>query len=96
MSPIVEGNARIARPGGRVTPWDGNLIRYAQDCHACYGHFVRALSITDLTVTSYAERELENSPVLLAKGEGWNGRRMHHVDPHLKADGLWIACVDGC
>jgi len=96
MSPIVEGNAHIARPGGRVTPWDGNLIRYAQDCHTCYGHLVRAFSITELTVTSYAEREAQDSPVLLANGEGWNARRMHHVDPHLKADGVWIACVDGC
>jgi len=95
-SPIVEGNAHIARPGGRVTLWDGNLVRYAQDCHTRYGQLVRAFTITELTVTSYAEREVPDSPVLCATGSGWNGQRMHHVDPHLMDDGRWIACVDGC
>lgn len=95
-SPIVEGDARIARPGGRVTVWGDNLIRYAQDCHASYGQRVRAFTILELTLTSYAEREVEDSPVLCATGKGWSSQRMHHVDPHLLHDGLWIACVDGC
>lgn len=33
-SPIVNGDARIARPAGRVTLCDGKLIRFTQDCHA--------------------------------------------------------------
>jgi hypothetical protein len=95
-SPIVERNARIARPAGRVTSWEGNLIRYAQDCRSRYGECVRAVNVIELAPTSYTEREIQDSPILCATSEGWNSSRMHHVDPHLTPDGLWIACVDGC
>ena len=94
-SPIVEGNARIARPGGRVTLWGDILVRYAQDCRSSYGESVRAVNVTELTRTSYRETEVRESPVLMGTGHGWNSRSMHHVDPHLTPDGLWIACVDG-
>jgi hypothetical protein len=94
-SPIVEGDARIARPAGRVTLWDGKLIRFAQDCHTRYGAQVRAFEVTRLTLTSYSEKEAEVSPVLVAATEGWNSQGMHHVDPHLTTEGRWIACVDG-
>ena len=94
-SPIVEGDARIARPAGRVTLWDDRLIRFTQDCHTCYGAQVRAFVITDLSPTSYSEKEAEVSPVLLAATDGWNSLGMHHIDPHLTTEGLWIACVDG-
>lgn len=95
MSPIVEGDARIARPAGRVTLWEGGLIRFAQDCHACYGAQVRSFEITDLTPTSYGEKEAGVSPVLFAATDGWNSQGMHHVDPHLTTEGVWVACVDG-
>lgn len=94
-SPVVEGDARIARPGGRVTLYDGRLIRFTQDCHTLYGARVRAFEITDLTPTLYGEKEAEVSPVLFAATEGWNSQGMHHVDPHLTAEGVWVACVDG-
>jgi hypothetical protein len=94
-SPIVEGDARIARPAGRVTLWDGRLIRFAQDCHMHYGSQVRAFEITRLTPTSYSEKEADGNPVLFAGADGWNSMGMHHVDPHLTTEGVWIACVDG-
>jgi hypothetical protein len=94
-SPIIEGDACIARPAGRVTFWDGRLIRFTQDCQTHYGAQVRAFEITRLTPTSYSEKETEVSPVLCAATDGWNSFGMHHVDPHLTNDGIWIACVDG-
>jgi hypothetical protein len=95
QSPIVEGNARIARPAGRVIVLNNRIIRYAQDCYPIYGTRVRAFELMELTPTSYSEREVSESPVLAASGVGWNESGMHHIDPHLMDDGRWIACVDG-
>lgn len=95
-SPIIEGDARVARPAGRVTFWGDKLIRFTQDCHARYGAQVRAFEITGLTPTTYSEKEAHPTPILFAAGEGWNGQAMHHLDPHPTAAGNWIACVDGC
>jgi hypothetical protein len=94
-SPLVEGDRRKARPGGRVTDWDGRLLRFTQDCHPEYGTAVRAFEILELTADSYCEREALDRPVLAAGGESWNELGMHHVDPHLAGPGRWIACVDG-
>ncbi len=94
-SPLIEGNNRIARPGGRVLVFDNRMIRYAQDCHPSYGTQVRAFEITELTETLYDEKEVELNPAMTASGKGWNGAGMHHVDPHPVAGGGWIACVDG-
>lgn len=94
-SPIVEGDHHTARPAGRVVVRSDSVIRYAQDCHPFYGTQVRAFEVTELTPTSYAEEEHENSPILKAAGEGWNGQRMHHLDPHPLPRGGWLACVDG-
>ena len=60
-----------------------------------YGSQVRAFEVSELTTTSYVEREHAQSPVLTASGNGWNRLGMHHVDPHLLPDGSWIAAVDG-
>ena len=94
-SPIVESNACIARPGGRVTVWKGRPIRFTQDCLPSYGSRVRAFTITHLTPTRYSEREMYGSPILSAGNDVWNSSGMHHIDPHLMPDGKWIACVDG-
>lgn len=94
-SPVVEGNARIARPGGRVIRYDSRLIRFTQDCFERYGSQVRAFEITDLTRTTYSEKEDAASPVLCAASDGWNSEGMHHVDPILTPEGRWVACVDG-
>lgn len=94
-SPIVQGNARTARPGGRVAVADGRLFRFAQDCVPQYGTAVRAFEITRLSEADYEERELPQSPILRPARSGWNAVGMHHVDPHRVPAGRWIAAVDG-
>ena len=94
-SPIVESNKQNARPAGRVVVGDGKIVRFSQDCVPDYGTRVRAFEISRLTTTDYEEAEYHNNPVLTASGHGWNGQRMHHLDPHRLPDGRWIACVDG-
>jgi hypothetical protein len=93
-SPIIEGDERAARPAGRVLVLGDRVIRYAQDCYPMYGTQVRAFEITDLTPTTYAEKECPESPVIKPQGSGWNETGMHHLDAHLTEDGSWIACVD--
>jgi hypothetical protein len=95
-SPIVKGDRRRARPGGRMTNWEGRLIRFAQDCYPRYGTQLRAFEITELTTCSYREEETTRSPILFRAAHGWNSAGMHHADPHLTVRGDWIACVDGC
>lgn len=94
-SPIVRGDARIARPAGRVLSTPSGLLRFAQDCRADYGMSVQALEITRLTPTEYQEVEVAGDAVLRGSGHGWNRVGMHHVDAHQLEDGSWLACVDG-
>jgi hypothetical protein len=94
-SPLIDGDAAIARPGGRIVPWQGELLRFTQDCVAAYGTRVRACRITTLTTADFQEREVEESPVLEPNGEAWNRSGMHHVDPVMVGEGRWIAAVDG-
>jgi len=95
-SPLIAGNASIARPGGRVITHNGQLLRFTQQCSPIYGKQVRAFAITELTPTTYRERELPESPVLTpVGGDQWNASGMHHVDAHPVSDGSWLACVDG-
>ena len=74
---------------------EGRLVRFTQDCVPIYGKQVRAFAITELTSTAYAEYEIEQSPVLVPEGDGWNATGMHHVDAHRLEDGTFLACVDG-
>jgi hypothetical protein len=94
-SPLLEGAPHVARPGGRVVTVGNHAIRFAQDCQPVYGLQLRAFEIVELTADSYREIEAPVSPVLGAGIWSWNDFGMHHVDPHLKSDGKWIACVDG-
>lgn len=102
-SPIIEGNANIARPGGRVVTFDGRIIRYTQDDAPTYGNQVRAFEIDVLTTLNYEEHEVYASPVLETSGIGkkrfespdWNTDGMHHIDTHQISQNEWIACVDG-
>ena len=94
-SPIIRNNAHIARPGGRVLVFDGRIIRYTQDDAPAYGKQLHAFEITELTATTYLERQATSSPILTASGVGWNRDGMHHIDPHKISDHQWIACVDG-
>lgn len=95
QSPIIQGNAHIARPGGRVLVRNGRIIRYTQDDDPNYGIQVRAFEILELTPTSYREKEAAQNPILKPSGKGWNADGMHHIDPHEIGDGEWMASVDG-
>ncbi|MGF1933170.1 MAG: glucosamine inositolphosphorylceramide transferase family protein [Nostoc sp. ChiQUE02] len=94
-SPVIEGNKNITRPAGRVVVLDDKIIRYTQDCERIYGNKVRAFEITNLTTTSYQEKEVKENPIIKASGIGWNQIGMHHIDPHKIDTNKWIACVDG-
>ena len=93
-SPIVRGDATIARPAGRIVAADGRLVRFAQNCRPAYGTDVRAVEIMTLTGTDYAERPIGAGPIL-GPGAGWNAGGMHHVDAVCVGPGRWLAAVDG-
>jgi hypothetical protein len=95
QSPVVRADARLARPAGRLLVWNGRVIRFAQDCFPAYGTRVRAFEITELTSSTYREREVPLPALLAAGGTAWNACGMHHVDAHPLPDGRWVACVDG-
>jgi hypothetical protein len=95
QSPIIEGNGRIARPGGRVVASNGTLLRFTQDCDPVYGTRVRAFEVLELTETAYREREAAAAPILGPSERGWNAAGMHHIDAHELRAGEWLACVDG-
>jgi hypothetical protein len=96
QSPIIEHDAGIARPAGRVVVFDGRFVRFAQDCSKHYGGQVWAFEITELSPKSYNERPTSAKPVIGAGMNGqWRTSRMHHLDAHVNAAGSWIACVDG-
>lgn len=94
-SPIVRGDARAARPAGRVLVDGGRVLRFGQDCREVYGAAVRAYEISVLTADAYAERQVGRDPLLGGSGRGWNEHGMHHVDACRLDDGSWLACVDG-
>ena len=94
-SPVVEHNPHIARPAGRVIVTANHLLRFTQDCAPTYGSQVRAVEITTLTPTHYAERAARQPPILTASGLGWNADGMHHVDLHQLESRHWMASVDG-
>jgi hypothetical protein len=98
-NPIIKADSTRARPGGRVTSFNGALIRYAQNCVPHYGYELRAFHLEVLTKTSYQERECLRSPVLSPVKNNtvkvWNDLCMHHIDPFCIGEATWVACVDG-
>ena len=94
-SPIIKGDAHIARPGGRVLVFGSRIVRYTQDDDPHYGNQVRAFEITELTTTTYEEKAVSQNPIVEGSGKGWNAKGMHHIDPHQIEEDKWIACVDG-
>ncbi|HEY6352089.1 MAG TPA: hypothetical protein VI636_22055 [Candidatus Angelobacter sp.] len=94
MSPLISGNNRMARGGGRVIMLNDKPVRFTQDCFPSYGTSVRAFEVSVLTKSRYVEREMESGPILGAGEELWRRQGMHHIDPHF-VNGQWFACVDG-
>jgi len=96
QSPIVEGNKHIARPSGRVLVYEDRLYRYTMDVNPPFGtHQILAFEITDITPTRYKEKLVQDEPILMASGKGWNQQAMHQLDPVQVKPGQWIASVDG-
>ncbi|MBE2199751.1 MAG: hypothetical protein IAE79_14145 [Anaerolinea sp.] len=95
-SPIVEGNAHISRPSGRVLVYEDRLYRYTMDVNPAVGtHQIWAFEITAISPTTYAETLVSEEPILKGSGDGWNGHGMHQIDPHQIGPNKWLAAVDG-
>jgi len=94
-SPVVCNSPNFARPGGRVTLYNGFIYRYAQDEIPNYGTNVWAFRITELTENTYSEEPAREQPVLQPGDEWWNRDGMHTVDPFQRENGEWFALVDG-
>jgi hypothetical protein len=93
-NPVVAGDARRARPGGRVLVDDGRIVRFAQDDTDSYGRALSAFEVTELTPERFCERELDAAPLLGPGRSAWNRAGMHHLDL-LRDDHGWLAVVDG-
>jgi len=95
-NPVVTGRPEAARPAGRPLVGDDRITVFFQDCVKQYGHRVRAFDIEQLSSTTYADYERQESPILEASDRwfGWNSGRMHHIDPWYTVDG-WRCAVDG-
>lgn len=95
-SPVIQGNRKIARPGGRVIlSDDGSIIRFTQDCATRYGRQLRAFRVRTLTNEAYEEEQLGEGPILKPGACRWNRAGMHHIDLVRDSDGGWLALVDG-
>ncbi|GHB23759.1 glucosamine inositolphosphorylceramide transferase family protein [Mongoliitalea lutea] len=57
LNPIVS-DVRKARPAGNIFNWGDQLIRPAQDSELRYGHRIRLMEITNLSLTHYQEQEI--------------------------------------
>jgi len=94
MSPVVDGDSRVARMAGRVLEHEGRLVRFGQDCSSVYGRQVFAFEIVELSPHRYEERAITEQPVVGPGRDGWNAGGMHHIDA-VFIDGAWVAYVDG-
>ena len=95
MSPVINGNGHIARPGGRVINFEKRLIRFTQDDEPYYGNKLWAFEITHLSPTQYNEKRVGDLPALREGEMAWNNRGMHHIDLHQIGPKNWIAYVSG-
>lgn len=94
-NPQIENDLKISRPAGKMIKYEDRLYRLAQDGVPLYGNKVRAFEVVEMDEDRYIEREIDESPILMATRNGWNSIGMHHVDAHLIENSYWIACVDG-
>ncbi len=82
QSPVIEGDRKIPRLGGRVVMHENKVIKYTQDDEYIYGNQVRAFEITKLTTENYEERAVSNNPIIQGSGRGWNKIGMHNINSH--------------
>jgi hypothetical protein len=94
-SPIIKNDPTKARPAGNTICIGNRLIRIAQNDYPYYGNSIRAFEITKLNTQEYCEKELAESPLLKASGQGWNKDGMHHLSVCRLGENEWIVAVDG-
>jgi hypothetical protein len=101
-SPVIEGDANIARPAGKVLFYQNRLYRITQDDWPTYANSVRVFQIDELTTTAYAEHELCGYPEIVTDGlkaglktPVWRYDGFHQLDLHQTGENQWIACIDG-
>ncbi len=56
----VKGDARSARPAGRLFQCQGKLLRPAQDCSQSYGGALKICRVEKLTESEYQERVIDH------------------------------------
>lgn len=94
-NPIYVDAPDRARPAGRPIIHNNNLYRFVQDNREGYGKRVRAMRVTELSPTSFAEHTAAPYPLLQPGRSSWNSNGMHHFCPVVRPDGSWVAAVDG-
>lgn len=93
-NPVVTDRLKGARHAGRPVVVGDRPYLFRMDLRDEYGDKVRGYEVTDLTTTTYADRELPESPILSESGVGWNAEAMHHFDHWWDGRG-WVCAVDG-
>jgi hypothetical protein len=92
-SPVVSGDATLARNAGRPIPKQHFIDFFSQNDTE---RTLRAHRITTLTPSSFAWSELSTSPIAQGTSYGWAETDIHHVDMLMPfVGGPSIAVVDG-
>lgn len=99
----IHTETKNKRLGGRPIVRDDYIILFTQDATGIYGNNTRAYKITTLNSSNYIDYEiLNNTPILIGDGSGWNQDGMHTQDcwwdsyqDDSKDDEQWICAVDG-
>lgn len=95
-NPVVTGRRSAGRQGGRPIVIGDRLFLYFQDGAENYGDAVRCYEVTELSPSTYADREMAGSPTLHEFGEEWASNGMHTFDPWWRGQGNgWRCAVDG-
>jgi hypothetical protein len=96
QNPVVTDRRYAGRQGGRPIVVGDQLFLYFQDGVENYGDAVRCYAVTDLSPSTYADREVAGSPTLHEFGTGWASNGMHTFDPWWRGPGKgWRCAVDG-
>jgi hypothetical protein len=96
QNPVVTDRRHAGRQGGRPIVVGDQLYLYFQDGVENYGDAVRCYEVTNLSPSTYADREVAGSPVLHEFGTDWASEGMHTFDPWWRGPGKgWRCAVDG-
>ncbi|WP_167357200.1 glucosamine inositolphosphorylceramide transferase family protein [Paenibacillus pectinilyticus] len=95
QSPIISGNDKISRPGGRLIVSEGHVYRYTQADYPHYGDSVRVFKVNTLTEEAYEEEEVSLILSGSKKENDWRKDGMHHIDQLQLKDNRWLVAVDG-